>query len=296
MRSGASGRLPDPPAGQTGWPWEVDVAKAESPGEPLPTITLVTPSLNQGATLERTIRSVLAQGYPKLEYIIMDGGSTDETLDVIGRYEGHLTGWVSEVDDGQSDAINRGLAMGTGEVLGWLCGDDYLMPGALLDAGRRFAADPQCHWLAGAGDFVNRGSDRVDHHQSGLLDTWGLLDYWRYGMAGHYIPQPSCFWSRHLWELVGGVRESNHLAMDYELWLAFEEHAQLQTTEQVYSVSELHPGSKSVRAHGGQYAEIRRCALAAARRRGVSWGRLFWRKWSWAAAWRLRRLLTGKKP
>jgi glycosyltransferase involved in cell wall biosynthesis len=295
MDAEVPGIIPPPPTGRTGWPWVLPEPPVGDERD-LSVITLVTPVLNQAATLERAIRSVLGQGYPRLEYIIMDGGSTDGTLDVISRYERHLTVWVSEADGGQSEAINRGLAMGTGSVLGWLCGDDYLMPGALLDVGRRFANAPDCHWLAGAGEFTYAGSQRVDRHPAGLVGDRGLLDYWRYGMAGHYIPQPSCFWSRHLWELVGGLRESNRLAMDYELWLRFEEHAELRTTETVYSVSELHPNCKSVREHRGQYAEIRRCALAAARRRGVGLGSLFWRKWSWALAWRLRWLTTGQKP
>jgi glycosyltransferase involved in cell wall biosynthesis len=126
--------LPAPPAGRTGWPWteETPPLSATVPeGGPWPTISIVTPSFNQGAYLEETIRSILLQGYPKLEYIVVDGGSTDNSVAMIKKYERWLTYWVSERDHGQADAINKGLARCTGEIFNWINSDDYLLAGAL---------------------------------------------------------------------------------------------------------------------------------------------------------------------
>src|SRR6202012_3617872 len=107
-----------------------------------PRITVVTPSYNQGAFLEQTIRSVLGQLYPNLEYFVFDGGSTDESVDIIKRYESQLAGWVSEKDRGQSNALNKGFARATGDILCWVNSDDFLLPGALHEAARRLGEGP----------------------------------------------------------------------------------------------------------------------------------------------------------
>ena len=148
-------QLPAPPKGKKGWPWTVqtDLPKETMPnGEPWPRISLVTPSYNQGRYIEETIRSVLLQNYPNLEYVIIDGGSTDETLAILQKYEHWLTYWASEPDHGQSHAINKGFQRCTGTILNWLCSDDILLEesserrptpsyvGSCLD-NRRFAAN-----------------------------------------------------------------------------------------------------------------------------------------------------------
>jgi len=125
--------LPTPIVRESGWPWEA--VRVDSPDATLaasaPRISVVTPSYNQGAYIERTLRSVLLQHYRNLEYIVIDGGSTDESVSVIKRYEAHLAYWVSEPDDGQADAINKGLRMATGEIVCWLNSDDFYFPGTL---------------------------------------------------------------------------------------------------------------------------------------------------------------------
>lgn len=125
--------LPPPPPGRTGWPW-TETTPAEPDGEhrARPRITIITPSFNQAAFIEETIRSVLLQGYPNLEYIVVDGGSSDGTVDILKKYSPWIFHWVSEPDCGQSDAINKGLARATGEWVNWLNSDDFLMPGALI--------------------------------------------------------------------------------------------------------------------------------------------------------------------
>src|SRR5438105_6022991 len=134
MRCPTLSELPSPPLGKTDWPWTED--SNQSPGQknhsnPWPKISIVTPSYNQGQFIEETIRSVLLQGYPDLEYIIIDGGSQDESVEIIKKYEPWLTYWVSEQDRGQSHAINKGFDRSTGLILGWLNSDDVLLPNAL---------------------------------------------------------------------------------------------------------------------------------------------------------------------
>jgi len=126
--------LPPPPEGRDGWPWTqggAPLAPVRPDGSPWPRISIVTPSYNQGRFLEETIRSILLQGYHDLQYIVIDGASTDETLEVIRKYERWIDHWVSEKDDGQADAINKGLAHCTGEIFQFINSDDYLAPGAL---------------------------------------------------------------------------------------------------------------------------------------------------------------------
>ena len=126
------GDLPAPPSGRTGWPWTDGARPAPAPEvRALPKITVVTPSYNQGRFVEATLRSVLLQGYPNLEYLVLDGGSTDGSREIIERYAPWLAGWASERDRGQSDAINRGFARATGDIVAWLNSDDRYPPGTL---------------------------------------------------------------------------------------------------------------------------------------------------------------------
>jgi glycosyltransferase involved in cell wall biosynthesis len=137
--------LPLPPVGKRGWPWTVGTKPlaGRADGSPWPKLSIVTPSYNQGQFLEATIRSVLLQGYPHLEYIIIDGGSTDESVAIIRKYERWLTFWVSEPDDGQTAAINRGLERSTGDYLGWLNSDDLYTKGAFGKAIGAFLKHPE---------------------------------------------------------------------------------------------------------------------------------------------------------
>src|ERR1700682_3938734 len=132
-------------------------------GLTLPRISIVTPSFNQGPFLERTIRSVLDENYPALEYIIVDGGSTDESVAIIKRYERHLAYWVSEPDAGQSNAINKGLNRATGTILTWLNSDDYYMPGTLDSIATAAVAHPEAGAYVGAGDVVDASGTVILH-------------------------------------------------------------------------------------------------------------------------------------
>ena len=190
--------LPPPPTGQVGWPWteETPPLPPTAPGgHPWPLISIVTPSFNQGAYLEEAIRSILLQGYPNLEHILIDGGSTDGSVAIIKKYERWFTHWVSERDRGQAHAINKGLARCTGEIFNWINSDDYLMAGAL----RKIAATfPGADAVAGAVLNFN-GNGRQEYL---VPRTWT----WRTGLRRSVRPkwhQPGV-WLRRTRR--GGVR------------------------------------------------------------------------------------------
>ena len=188
-----------------------------APPSPVPTISIVTPSFAQGRFLERTLYSVLGQNYPALEYFVQDGGSTDETLETLRRYDGQLTGWASEPDDGQADAINRAFDHTAGELMGWLNSDDILLPGALAYIARYFAAHPEV-------DVVYGNRIMIDE-DDGQIGIWVLPKHDdRVLTYVDLIPQETLFWRRGIWEAAGGrVDPSFGYALDWDLLLRFRE-------------------------------------------------------------------------
>ena len=180
-----------------------------------PRISLVTASFNQGAFLEQTIRSVLDQGYPNLQYGIVDGGSTDGSLQIIERYRRQLDYVVIEADDGQSQAINKGLSRADGDVAGWLNSDDTLLAGALHRVGRFFSQHRDANWLIGHSVQIDeRGTPGQRITPAGEFTLAGALLRRR----PFNVPQPSTFWRRPLLEQVGLLDESLHHCMDFDLW------------------------------------------------------------------------------
>lgn len=180
---------------------------------PPPSISIVTPSFGQGHFLERTLYSVVNQNYPSLEYFVQDGGSTDETVEVLRRFEGSLTGWVSEPDDGQGDAINRGFAHTSGEIMAYLNSDDLLLPGALAYVARYFAAHPDVDVVYGHRVMIDEfdrqvGSQVLPPHDDEEL---AMLDF---------VPQETLFWRRTAWDAAGGrIDPSLRFAVDWDLLL-----------------------------------------------------------------------------
>jgi glycosyltransferase involved in cell wall biosynthesis len=181
----------------------------------LPPISIIVPNYNGGETLEATLLSLLEQNYQPLEILVADGGSTDNSVEVIRKYEKHLAWWTSERDRGQSHAINKGLARATGEVLNWLCSDDLLMPGALQKVATAFDDDPSADIVVGAGQFKYL-------HRGGAVVTWSP-DAHRISLmpCDCAVPQPSCFFRRRLLSRPGPLDESLHFALDMELWCYF---------------------------------------------------------------------------
>ena len=219
MRCPTLNELPPPPSGKTGWPWTEESPQLPDTmpnGRPWPRISIVTPSYNQAQFIEETIRSVLLQSYPNLEYIIIDGGSTDGSVDIIRKYEPWLAYWVGEPDRGQVHAINKGLARCKGDIVAYLNSDDYYMPGAFHRVAEEYARD-SFDLLAGACRHVDRsGKLRATNYCDGqsLVD---FLDLFRY--EGSFLTQPEVFWSRRVLEAYGFFREDLEIVFDYEYWV-----------------------------------------------------------------------------
>lgn len=206
----------------------------------LPKISIVTPSYNQGKYLEKTILSVLEQGYPNLEYIIIDGGSTDESVDIIKKYSDRLTYWVSEPDRGQSHAINKGFERATGEIFGWLNSDDWYNPGALQAVAEAFAANPDAGAVVGAGDMYYQESGETLLVEPFAVDMASLFQF-----VDRYFCQPSCFFTARAWKQCGPLDESLHLAMDLDLWLRLAKEFRFATVADNLSVSLVHADAKT---------------------------------------------------
>jgi glycosyltransferase involved in cell wall biosynthesis len=199
-----------------GWPWtegSPPLAPTRPDGSPWPRISIVTPSYNQGAYLEETIRSVLLQGYPDLQYQVIDGGSTDESLAILQRYASHLDHWCHEKDGGQSDAINTGLARADGEIFGWLNSDDVYAPGALAKVARAFMGH-DVDWVAGACRW--RFPNAPDEVKAALTDR--PIGEWLESIRIH---QPASLWRLSLHERLGPIDASLHYVMDQDLFLRF---------------------------------------------------------------------------
>lgn len=181
-------------------------------GEQFPRITIVTPSLNQAAYLENAIISVLSQDYPNLEYIVIDGGSSDGSVEIIKKYAGRLAFWCSESDRGQSHAINKGFAKATGDILAWLNSDDYYQPHTLHTVAKSFRDAPDTVMVYG--DYYVLYPDGRAVLKPKIAFDWNICLY-----CYLMIPQASAFWRRDAYEAVGGLREDLHYIMDYDLFL-----------------------------------------------------------------------------
>jgi glycosyltransferase involved in cell wall biosynthesis len=235
--------LPPAPSGKTGWPWTEEswrLPSQTSDGHPWPRISVVTPSFNHGEFIEATIRSILLQGYPNLEYLVMDGGSTDNTVEIIKKYSSWISYWVSEKDNGQSDAINRGLKTASGDFATWINSDDMLHKNALAEHGSRIGFDSGVVYV---GDCAHTDKDgKIFSMHRGrvhsLEDLVRIPEVWR---KGGNIVQPEVLFLRKLALEVGGLNPDNHYTMDYELWgKFFIAGAKFQYTEVPFGMHRRH--------------------------------------------------------
>ena len=186
----------------------------QDPFSEWPQVSIVTPSFNQASYLETTIKSVLSQKYPNLEYIIMDGGSSDGSVDIIRQYEAHLAYWVSEPDKGQVDAINRGLSRATGDILGWVNSDDFYEPGALKKVVQTFINNSDVQLVYGEGWYVDVNGERI---RPCKFVKSRFRDLYIYNKDPTL--QAATFWTRDLWEAIGPLDESLNWVFDWDWFI-----------------------------------------------------------------------------
>ena len=272
--------LPPPPPDRRGWPWTEDSPAVTSDGD-APRITIVTPSFNQGHFIEETIRSVLLQGYPNLEYLVMDGGSGDETVAILRKYDAWLT-WVSEADAGQADAINKGLRRATGEILAYLNSDDLYLPGALATVSAAFRAHPGVGLVYGDCQAV-----QADGTPRGLI-RGRPFDVQRMIRLGEFVPQQAAFWSRAATEAVGLFDPSLHYCMDHDYFIRIGRALPGLYLAQPLAVFRFHDASKSVSNEERHWRE----SMQVSRRYGLS----PWSPWLWLRVARHRGLRALPGP
>ena len=210
----------------------------------LPKISVVTPTLNQASFIEETIQSVLGQGYPDLEYRVVDGGSTDNTLDILKRYDGQLS-WLSEADSGQANAVNKGLRLATGDVLAFLNSDDLYEPGALLTVGEYFANHAEAAWLTGKCINIDQFGKVIRQRTRLYKNVFLTLNQYSILQVLNFISQPATFWRRTATQRIGFLDERLHYTMDYEYWLRLGKQYRLHFIPRDLACFRIHRASKS---------------------------------------------------
>jgi len=216
----------------------------------LPLVSIVTPSFNQARYLEATIQSVLSQNYPRLEYIILDGGSTDGSVDIIKKYEGKISWWVSEKDKGQTDALNKGFAHAKGDMLAWLNSDDTYQANAIWAAVKLMQPNPEIGLLYGDANYINEDGRVIGKFPAAQTDLQRL----RQGYV--HIPQQAAFFRGKLWREVGPLDPSFYFAMDYDLWVRLATRSQVKYIPQTWANFRLHTAGKTIAADDRCWPEM----------------------------------------
>lgn len=245
MRCPTLEELPHPASGKQGWPWTAASSKLPetiSDGRPWPRISIVTPSFNQADYLEETIRSILLQGYPDLEYVVIDGGSTDASREIIQKYQQWLSFWVSEPDRGQSSAINKGLRVLTGDVFNWINSDDVLQPQSLQIIAEAYRKYPDSLL---AGDVLYRYDDSniVKNVRQANIELRSLVEFWNNSASFH---QPGIFIPMHLIKKIDMLDENLQYAFDYDLFCRLLFLADVAYVNEPVATYRIHSTSKSV--------------------------------------------------
>ncbi len=246
----------------------------------LPLVSIVTPSYNQGHFLAETIQSVLSQGYPHLEYIIVDGGSSDNSVDIIRQYADRLAWWVSERDQGHADALNKGFSHSSGEILAWLNSDDTYHPGAIDEAVEYLLAHPQVSMVYSDADLIDEAGKFIARFPARQTDYRRMLN------GSVNIPQATTFVRAALWKRIGPLDLSLKYAFDYDLWVRLSKIAPIVYVPRTWANFRLHEAGKTVYMDDRCYPDMMRVN----RREG---GRII----SWLAIrWYLRRLTFAWLP
>jgi len=218
----------------------------------LPLVSIVTPSFNQARYLEDTIQSVLAQNYPRLEYIVVDGGSNDGSVHIIKNYESKITWWVSEKDQGQTDAINKGFAHARGDVLAWINSDDTYEPNAIFSAVKFLQGHPEIGLIYGDANYINENARVIGRFPAAQTDLIRL----RRGYV--HIPQQAAFFRADLWRAVAPLDPSFYFAMDYDLWVRLATRSQVKYVPQTWANFRLHTSGKTIIADDRCWPEMLR--------------------------------------
>jgi len=218
-----------------------------------PLVSIITPSYNQGRYLEQTMLSVLQQDYQRIEYIVMDGGSTDNSIDVIQKYADKLAYWVSEKDKGQTDALNMGFAHANGEILAWLNSDDVYHPGAISAAVAYLQEHPEIGMVYGDLDFIDENDNIIGKFNAAQTDLTRL----KRGFV--HISQPAAFFRAQLWHKVGPLDPTFFFAMDYDLWVRLARVTQLKYLPgKGWAKFRLHSDAKTISADDRCWPEMLR--------------------------------------
>jgi glycosyltransferase involved in cell wall biosynthesis len=214
----------------------------------LPLVSIVTPSFNMARFLRETIESVLWQDYPNIDYIVMDGGSTDGTLDLLRRYEGRLR-WVSEKDDGQADAVNKGFQRARGEIFAFLNADDTYLPGAVSCAVRHLTANPDAAVVYGEAWYVRE--------DGGIISRYPTEPY-QHDLLGSlcYICQPASFIRSAVFAEVGLLDPKLHLTLDYDLWLRISKRHRMLKIDDYLATSRMHASNKTLSQREVTFREV----------------------------------------
>jgi glycosyltransferase involved in cell wall biosynthesis len=187
--------------------------------ETFPRISIITPSFNQASFIEQTISSVICQGYPNLEYIVIDGGSTDGSVETIRKFESSIAYWVSEKDRGQAHAINKGLQRVTGDIIAYLNSDDYYLEGALARVAEHFICHPEVDLFHGRCRVVDERGANIGVRSGSITRYEEILDLWDVWWNKRNFVQPEVFWTKRITDKIGPFREDLFWVMDYEYWL-----------------------------------------------------------------------------
>jgi glycosyltransferase involved in cell wall biosynthesis len=220
--------------------------------EATPLVSIVTPSLDQARFLAAAMQSVLMQDYPRLEYIVVDGGSHDGSLEIIKRYAPRLAWWVSEKDQGQTDAINKGMSHAAGSILAWLNSDDVYSAGAVSAAVRAFADHPDAGLVYGDANYINEAGEVIGHFPA------AQTDYRRLRQGYVHIPQQAAFFRADLWRTLGPLDPSYFFAMDYDLWVRIAKSAPIRYVPQSWANFRLHTAGKTIAADDRCWPEMLR--------------------------------------
>lgn len=212
-------------------------------------ISVITPSFNQAEYLERTILSVISQNYPDLEYIIMDGGSTDQSVEIIKKYQRDIKHWVSEKDGGQTDAVNRGFQIATGEILGWLNSDDIYYSQTLQVVADYFSSHPECDVIYGEADYIDADDKLMDEYPT---RSWNFSKL----KSGCFICQPSVFFRKSVLEEFGPLDNKLNFCMDYEYWLRCGQDKPFVYLQGKLAASRLYAENKTIGSRPAVIEEI----------------------------------------